>query len=1040
MHDHLAMIRFHALRRPGWLPAAGVVLLLGAGCRNDPMVFPELQLAISQQGYVGSQRCGLCHGPFRPAAVHPTYHADWAASAHGMTGNTTPGEQTIVADRNGDGVTDFRDGLDLGGLPEWTAYTPAGGASGALAPVLGFHAATGTYSVTIGSRTFDVQKVLGIGRGLQTYLTVMGGSRYVLPVAYRVVSGTWEPLLPENWYVWNDTNLNGSIDNSEAITGLLYPTGADTPVTAGRTGDSWERNCAGCHVTGLTSVVKNAAAEFIADFNEEGVGCEACHGPGGLHADNLGGRGLPDRAILNPSRLTALEQRDLCMSCHTRGTSAGTVGGDALRYPWRLDGSSFVPGQALADALTIAAGPQDPVHELQGNRLHLGQPCQVCHSAHDTTNLARVRMTVPTPNSGDQPVVFTARSGPPGSGGLMGDATDGTFTAVCEVCHTQTDHFRNDGSEPSPNHHDGEACTDCHQHSRGFIVSESTGGITCSACHNTLSAAMGVVTAETRHLLDNTDPVYPTDETVVRCLTCHVDHDIFGPGAGGVSNRGANLRTDISVVPTVAAGFANTDFIDSGSGGICLSCHTVSQAKSYTRPDGSTQTPPVPFDGAVAAQVAAYQAGVHGGTFTVPSDFSGGGTRTFLADCSKCHNDDLVPKSGVGGQAGPHEFGLHKSSRGRMLSPLGFGGAADPLEEEFCFRCHSTVTDAVGGTAKPSAGADWYDVEPMSARAEDLWAAFGATYGHPVAAQRGRHSPIEGAAPNWNPAASRHVECEDCHNPHAAGPSRTFDTSGLFAQPQTPSNLAAGTPLGGVWGVDVPTWPAAWTAPDPATEYSRLETSTYTWQVCLKCHSGYAYGASPPAGGTDQAREFNPNNPSYHAVVGASKTTFPPDTSFVSPWTRASAMSCSDCHTADSKTGAQGPHGSAHRGILAGSVDSTTGQTGTEAHLCFKCHSFDVYALNASAGGAATGFSSTKGKNLHTFHMGKNHFTGSRKVTCFDCHAAVPHGWHRRSLLVVTTDPAPYNNGGAGLSPLDVAGWPASGNWEKKSCNNAACH
>jgi len=298
---------------------------------------------------------------------------------------------------------------------------------------------------------------------------------------------------------------------------------------------------------------------------------------------------------------------------------------------------------------------------------------------------------------------------------------------------------------------------------------------------------------------------------------------------------------------------------------------------------------------------------------------------------------------------------------------------------------------------------------------------------------------IEGSTWNWNPANNRHVECDDCHNSHATGPARAFDTTGVFAQPKTPGILAADTPLAKVWGVDVPVWPAAWTIPNPGGHYKRVETSTYTWQVCLKCHSGFGYGTTPPTSETDQALEFNPNNASYHAVIGASKSTTAPNSSYVSPWTSSSQMSCSDCHTSDDKSGAQGPHGSTHKGILAGAFASNTGQSGTQDHLCFKCHSFDVYGRGGSQSGSSTGFSGG-GRNYHVLHMREEHFQANRRSTCFDCHAAVPHGWHRRALLIAIGDPAPYNNGSAALALSDIQNAPAPGNWRENSCSTSPCH
>ena len=52
-----------------------------------------------------------------------------------------------------------------------------------------------------------------------------------------------------------------------------------------------------------------------------------------------------------------------------------------------------------------------------------------------------------------------------------------------------------------------------------------------------------------------------------------------------------------------------------------------------------------------------------------------------------------------------------------MLGSLGLPAGSEPPEEKFCYRCHSTITDATGGTQKTIAGRDWYDAANMSARA-----------------------------------------------------------------------------------------------------------------------------------------------------------------------------------------------------------------------------------------------------------------------------------------------------------------------------------
>lgn len=55
-----------------------------------------------------------------------------------------------------------------------------------------------------------------------------------------------------------------------------------------------------------------------------------------------------------------------------------------------------------------------------------------------------------------------------------GSGTDASPDGVCQVCHTQTKYWRNDGSRAS--HFNGENCLSCHEHELGFKPS-------CNACH-----------------------------------------------------------------------------------------------------------------------------------------------------------------------------------------------------------------------------------------------------------------------------------------------------------------------------------------------------------------------------------------------------------------------------------------------------------------------------------------------------------------------------------------------------------------------------
>ena len=312
-------------------------------------------------------------------------------------------------------------------------------------------------------------------------------------------------------------------------------------------------------------------------------------------------------------------------------------------------------------------------------------------------------------------------------------------------------------------------------------------------------------------------------------------------------------------------------------------------------------------------------------------------------------------------------------------------------------------------------------------------------YKHPISdpATAGRHTiarQLDGKVrEDQSNLASRHAECQDCHNPHAVSAGTSPD------MPATTNNLASNV-LKGVWGVE-PIWPGNWM---PVTSYTPVQDIQYQYQLCMKCHSYYAFGNTPPAdpygmiaGGinTDQALEFNPNNASYHPVVKKGKNPYIIGSSYAAPlitgtsyaaaslingMTPNSTMTCADCHSAQPPGVAvpKGPHAAPYWPILYAPWDNTTGASTPDA-LCYKCHEPATYGVGSGGmmggggggmmgggGSAMTGYSTSDSRNLHQLHVG-------RGKPCQTCHAAVPHGWKRPHLLIFgrgpSRDPAPYN-------------------------------
>ena len=223
--------------------------------------------------------------------------------------------------------------------------------------------------------------------------------------------------------------------------------------------------------------------------------------------------------------------------------------------------------------------------------------------------------------------------------------------------------------------------------------------------------------------------------------------------------------------------------------------------------------------------------------------------------------------------------------------------------------------------------------------------------------------------------------CMDCHDPHAATEVAHVEA--------TDGNTASGI-LKNVAGVR-----AIWTAPSsPSNGTETLSAPSYTatpavtkeYELCLKCHSSYAWGSTPPTGWTDQGEEFNPYNFSFHPVSEHTagqqwnnaflRTSY--STAMNAPWnslanidsnsdgTPDARMHCSDCH-ADSTAGApKGPHGSNAVYILR-----AVGPGTTYNNLCLLCH-------RPEAGPATSAFGN---------HTTAKHQYPSNAQGCLGCHA-----------------------------------------------------
>jgi predicted CXXCH cytochrome family protein len=401
---------------------------------------------------------------------------------------------------------------------------------------------------------------------------------------------------------------------------------------------------------------------------------------------------------------------------------------------------------------------------------------------------------------------------------------------------------------------------------------------------------------------------------------------------------------------------------------VCVTCHKPS-GTGWTWQSSAHATSAKSYTAASTGGVAGL--GAHTGYATVADN-----------GCAACHRSHSAPQAQ------------------RLLKAVN--------QRNVCFQCHGST--------------------PVANK--DLSGVFARTYRHPLESSTSAilHDSTEvRVSPTNFSGARRHVDCADCHNPHGA-------VSGLHA---VGTNQIVGGVLAGVQGVE----PAAYPPVVPLTgsyplasagqaSYTIATPAAREYQICFRCHSTYAFGSAPPPApsggpGTDVAAEVNPNNRSYHPVVG------PPHlraaaSNLLAPWnttTAATRMYCTDCHgnnEATSATVAQGAHGSTNAYMLrfANATWTTTSPTlSAPTGFCVNCHN------------AATIRSTNRVHNVGDH--------GSRP--CQACHAATPHGTFRPALIALTTDPQPYNKGAARITSFTQASTP--GGYSESNCSTASgCH
>lgn len=715
---------------------------------------------------------------------------------------------------------------------------------------------------------------------------------------------------------------------------------------------------------------------------------------------NTPGPALANGGSIHRNATMVQRQRE-CTSCH-----------DAHTRPFAVDEKGAYDASASSAKMLraqVGTGKENTWSDSDpaGNRI-----CFACHGSTMTPitivggSAAYARSGGDHAGSGDRTYAGSAHAS-------LG--TTGSAAAVqCLVCHNQHGSatarlvdYRQSGTTDANANKQGNLCYRCHN----------------AATPNTWNGrdVRAEFTRASRHPSLATTATGTASAT---CVSCHNSH--FAQKGSGVWDA-----SRVSDPLNTSAGVSSTT-------GFCLRCHSQASGDGAIAINAATATNKlVPYEIRMRPSgLWSYFTGwgkADQGTEFVNSGHATASVSKGRAGCETCHDPHASDFAALTAWTRPAGAVISGGLTGERANSAVFADRSK--EENLCYQCHGNGT---AGTGKAIGAADIYSPAQSA-------------YAHPVA-KTDAHKNSESAA---DLASSRHAECVDCHDPHAARPGVHKANSSV-----------AGESLRGAVGVK-PTWSGDNWSDVTIAGTTRIVPGAgddYEAYLCFKCHSAPTkVGTSGSAGfSTNIAREFNPRNFSYHRVlgdlqsgvrdvfsvtpVGGAKTnvtwTFPKANVFKSGYDSDTMMTCSSCHGGSVAGEARGPHGSSSKYMLdpAYPVDwNSTGATLTQDSpgmpddlVCSKCHSL------TDGNGAWS-------NNVHKEHAEK----GGTAAYCRNCHVGVPHGWKRPRLLGYTTDEFPYNtwknstgtasSGDWGLTRVKVKATTSPQGWTASDCY-AGCH
>ncbi len=243
--------------------------------------------------------------------------------------------------------------------------------------------------------------------------------------------------------------------------------------------------CWSCHNTIEAPYQRtHSSLQIDNDYGDWTVECKTCHDPHTQRQFKKHGNTLYEGVVDNvtTTMLTkAVDGVDWVADRYKDLVLIPEMIGTNKKYGYKILGNTV-------DTITVE-GPIDL------SKVDLGDTFAIIYGKliKEKIKLDNIIGTVP-PKTGYITTIFSDSTGP----NSYADG-DSVFDGICEVCHTKTDHFRNDGTGGDPLHVNmglpaGTNCTDCHKHINGFagmgggahpthVIDNNGPQLLCSACH-----------------------------------------------------------------------------------------------------------------------------------------------------------------------------------------------------------------------------------------------------------------------------------------------------------------------------------------------------------------------------------------------------------------------------------------------------------------------------------------------------------------------------------------------------------------------------